>query len=70
MPVEFLSDEEVAAYPLDVPTVVLDEVAGQLEMTDASCVKRYTDWRPGRMNHLGAALLEGPHAALGTAPLR
>ena len=48
MPVEFLSDEEVAAYPLDVPTVVLDEVAGQLEMTDASCVKRYTDWRPER----------------------
>lgn len=107
MPVEFLSDEEVAAYggfvgspsptelarwcllddadlrlvnrrrvdhlrlgfalqlvtvralglflvdPLDVPTVVLDEVAEQLGVTDASCVKRYTERRSTRFDHQG-----------------
>ena len=107
MPVEFLSDEEVAAYggfvgspssaelarwclldnadlrlvnrrrvdhprvgfalqlvavralgmflvdPLDVPTVVFDEVAGQLGVADPSCVKRYLGRRPTRFDHQG-----------------
>ena len=39
--------------PLDVPTVVLDEVAGQLGVTDASWVKRYTGRRPTRFDHQG-----------------
>lgn len=41
----FLSD------PLDVPTVVLDELAGQLGVVDASVVKRYTERRTTRFEH-------------------
>lgn len=31
--------------PLDVPTVVLERLAGQLQIADPSCVKRYTERR-------------------------
>ncbi len=41
----FLSD------PLDVPAVVIDYLAGQLEVADPSCVKRYTERRSTRFEH-------------------
>jgi hypothetical protein len=37
--------------PLDVPGEVLDFVAGQLEMTDPSQVKRYTERATTRFEH-------------------
>jgi TnpA family transposase len=37
--------------PLDVPLVVLDYVAAQLGVADASCVKRYTERDKTRLEH-------------------
>jgi hypothetical protein len=37
--------------PLDVPTVVLDRLAGQLQIADPSCVKRYTERRTTPFEH-------------------
>ncbi|MGH3769501.1 MAG: Tn3 family transposase [Pseudonocardiaceae bacterium] len=37
--------------PLDVPAVVLDELAGQLAITDPSCVKRYVERSNTRWEH-------------------
>jgi hypothetical protein len=37
--------------PTDVPTVVLDYVARQLEIADLSCVGRYLERRPTRFDH-------------------
>ena len=37
--------------PLDVPVAVLDYVASQIGVADASCVKRYTERRPTRFEH-------------------
>jgi hypothetical protein len=37
--------------PLDVPTVVLDRLAGQLQIADPSCVKRYTERRNTPFEH-------------------
>ena len=37
--------------PLDVPTEVIDYVAGQLGIEDPSRVKRYTERRPTRFEH-------------------
>ena len=37
--------------PLDVPTVVLERLAGQLQIADPSCVKRYTEWRTTPFEH-------------------
>jgi hypothetical protein len=37
--------------PLDVPTVVIDYVAEQLAVVDASCVKRYTERDKTRLDH-------------------
>ncbi|MDQ6837591.1 MAG: DUF4158 domain-containing protein, partial [Actinomycetota bacterium] len=37
--------------PLDVPTVVIDYVAEQLAVVDASCVKRYTERAKTRLDH-------------------
>ena len=42
----FLSD------PLAVPAEVLDVVAGQLGITDASCVKRYIEREKTRLDHV------------------
>ena len=39
------------ADPLDVPTVVLDFVAQQLEIADPSCVKGYVERRSTRFEH-------------------
>jgi Domain of unknown function (DUF4158) len=41
----FLSD------PLEVPAVVLDRLAGQLQIADPSCVKRYTERRTTPFEH-------------------
>ncbi len=38
--------------PLAVPTEVLDVVAGQLEIADPSCVKRYTEREKTRLGHM------------------
>ena len=37
--------------PLDVPTVVLERLAGQLQTADPSCVKRYTERRTTPFEH-------------------
>ena len=37
--------------PLDVPAVVLERLAGQLEIADPSCVKRYTERRTTPFEH-------------------
>ena len=37
--------------PLDVPAVVLDRLAGQLDIADPSCVKRYTERRTTPFEH-------------------
>jgi hypothetical protein len=37
--------------PLDVPTEVLEFVAGQLDIADPSCVKRYTERDKTRFDH-------------------
>jgi hypothetical protein len=37
--------------PLDVPLVVLDFVAAQVEVADPSCVKRYTEREKTRLEH-------------------
>jgi hypothetical protein len=37
--------------PLDVPVVVLDYVAAQVEVADPSCVKRYTEREKTRLEH-------------------
>jgi hypothetical protein len=37
--------------PLDVPAAVVDFVAGQLEVADASQVKRYTERTKTRFDH-------------------
>ena len=37
--------------PLDVPTVVLERLAGQLEIADSSCVKHYTERRSTPFDH-------------------
>jgi hypothetical protein len=37
--------------PLAVPTEVVDVVAGQLEIADPSCVKRYTEREKTRLDH-------------------
>jgi hypothetical protein len=37
--------------PLDVPTVVLERLAGQLQIADPSCVKRYTERRTTLFEH-------------------
>jgi hypothetical protein len=37
--------------PLDVPTVVLERLAGQLQIADPSCVKRYTERRTTPFEH-------------------
>ncbi len=37
--------------PLDVPTVVLERLAGQLGIADPSCVKRYTERRTTPFEH-------------------
>lgn len=37
--------------PLDVPSVVLEYLAEQLEIADPSCVKRYTERRATRFEH-------------------
>ena len=37
--------------PLDVPPVVLEHLAGQLEIADPSCVKRYTERRTTPFEH-------------------
>jgi TnpA family transposase len=39
------------ADPLDVPSVVLEYLAEQLEIADPSCVKRYTERRATRFEH-------------------
>ncbi len=39
------------ADPLDVPLVVLDYVAAQVEVADPSCVKRYTEREKTRLEH-------------------
>jgi len=39
------------ADPLEVPDVVLDYLASQLEIADASCVARYTERRTTRFEH-------------------
>jgi hypothetical protein len=39
------------ADPLEVPGVVLDYLASQLEIEDASCVARYTERRTTRFEH-------------------
>ncbi|MDP1846378.1 MAG: Tn3 family transposase [Solirubrobacteraceae bacterium] len=39
------------ADPLEVPGVVLDYLASQLEIADASCVTRYTERRTTRFEH-------------------
>ena len=39
------------ADPLEVPGVVLDYLAGQLEIADASCVARYMERRTTRFEH-------------------
>jgi Domain of unknown function (DUF4158) len=39
------------ADPLEVPGVVLDYLAGQLEIVDASCVARYMERRTTRFEH-------------------
>lgn len=41
------------ADPLDVPTVVVDYVAAQVGVADASVVKRYTERRSTRFEHQG-----------------
>ncbi len=38
--------------PLAVPTEVLDVIAGQLEIADPSCVKRYTEREKTRLDHM------------------
>jgi hypothetical protein len=38
--------------PLDVPVEVLDYVAGQLQIADAPCVKRYTERDKTRLEHM------------------
>ena len=37
--------------PLEVPAVVLDRLAGQLQIADPSCVKRYTERRTTPFEH-------------------
>jgi hypothetical protein len=37
--------------PLDVPTVVLERLAGQRQIADPSCVKRYTERRTTPFEH-------------------
>jgi len=37
--------------PLDVPAVVLDRLAGQLQIAGPSCVKRYTERRTTPFEH-------------------
>src|SRR4051794_5422394 len=37
--------------PLDVPLVVLNYVAAQVEVQDPSCVKRYTEREKTRLEH-------------------
>jgi uncharacterized protein DUF4158 len=37
--------------PLDVPTVVLERLAGQLKIADTSCAKRYTERRTTPFDH-------------------
>jgi hypothetical protein len=37
--------------PLDVPTVLLERLAGQLQIADPSCVKRYTERRTTPFEH-------------------
>jgi Domain of unknown function (DUF4158) len=37
--------------PLDVPAVVLERLAGQLQIADPSCVKRYTERRTTPFEH-------------------
>jgi hypothetical protein len=39
------------ADPLAVPTEVVDVVAAQLEISDPSCVKRYTEREKTRLDH-------------------
>lgn len=39
------------ADPLEVPSAVLDDVAGQLGTADPSCVKRYVERRQTRFDH-------------------
>jgi hypothetical protein len=39
------------ADPLDVPNAVLEYLAGQLDIADPSCVKRYTERRTTRFEH-------------------
>jgi len=39
------------ANPLDVPTPVVDYLAAQLKIDDASCVKRYLERRNTRYEH-------------------
>jgi hypothetical protein len=39
------------ADPLEVPSVVLDYLASQLEIADASCVARYSERRTTRFEH-------------------
>jgi TnpA family transposase len=40
------------ADPLAVPTEVVEVVAGQLGIADASCVKRYTEREKTRLDHV------------------
>jgi len=42
----FLPDD-----PLDVPWTVIEHVAEQLDIEDASCVKRYTERKPTAYEH-------------------
>ena len=37
--------------PLDVPSLVVEHLAGQLEIADPSCVKRYTERRNTPLEH-------------------
>jgi hypothetical protein len=37
--------------PLDVPSVVVEYLAGQLAISDPSCVSRYLERRPTRFEH-------------------
>ncbi len=43
--------ERPVALTLDVPAVVLDRLAGQLDIADPSCVKRYTERRTTPFEH-------------------
>jgi hypothetical protein len=43
--------ETLLPDPLDVPTVVLERLAGQLQIADPSCVKRYAELRTTPFEH-------------------